>query len=354
MHKRELATIHLLKNKVRIVVVIKKRTQMNFKSPLSSLSETLCRIKESAVMYQKILKKNEAATRTVLIDPVLRALGWDTANTNMVEVEKTTESLRADYALYDGNGIARIIVEAKALGSALDQKAVVMALVDYAFGFQLNDVFLTDGIIWHHYEDFHPGNLSPKHVINLSVDDPIISATYFVQHLDAAKYWPMDQGIDEISQRLDQLESTVADLQRRIMELGGLDPRPIPNTDKFVALEKLENIAGTKPSRLRLPSGTVLEISTWIDVLRETCKFVLGHNLNLSIPHPDSSGKKVSLFSYEKPANKVSYVTEEYRGEKIYIYLNYDSYHCVENALFILKECPEEFLKVPPAVEIKK
>lgn len=217
---------------------------MNFKSPLSNLSETLCQIQESAKLYQKTLKKNEAATRAVLVDPVLRALGWDTANTNMVEVEKTTENLRADYALYDVNGIPRIIVEAKALGSPLDQKAVVMALVNYAFGFQLNDVFVTDGIIWHHFENFHPDNLSPKHVINLLVDSPVNSAAYFVQHLDAAKYWAMDQGIDEITQRLDQLQSTVADLQKRILDMGNSIQKPAINDDVFVPLKKLEEIAG--------------------------------------------------------------------------------------------------------------
>ena len=73
-------------------------------------------------MYRSTLKKNEAATRAVLIDPVLRSLGWDTANTYMVEVEKRMDSVRADYALYDSNSAPQIIVEAKALGTDFDQK----------------------------------------------------------------------------------------------------------------------------------------------------------------------------------------------------------------------------------------
>ena len=40
----------------------------------------------------------------------------------MVEVEKRMDSVRADYALYDSNSAPQKIVEAKALGTDLDQK----------------------------------------------------------------------------------------------------------------------------------------------------------------------------------------------------------------------------------------
>ena len=43
-------------------------------SPLANLSNVLRIVKESANNYDSTLRKNEAATRAVLIDPVLRAL----------------------------------------------------------------------------------------------------------------------------------------------------------------------------------------------------------------------------------------------------------------------------------------
>lgn len=61
---------------------------MRLQSPLSDLSEILMRVKDSADQYKPTLSGNEAATRAALIDPILRALGWDTANADMVEVEK--------------------------------------------------------------------------------------------------------------------------------------------------------------------------------------------------------------------------------------------------------------------------
>lgn len=334
---------------------------MPFNSPLSNLSDTLIQIQESAKLYQETLKKNEAATRAVLIDPVLRALGWDTANTNMVEVEKTMDSVRADYALYDSNAIPRIIVEAKALGTELDQKKLVMALVGYAFSFGLNDVFLTDGIIWEHFDNFQPGKLSPSKTLNLVTDNPVNCAAYFVQHLDAAKYWSIEQSIDVLSQRVDELENIISTLQKKVTELTPSVPSKVAiqqtpvkaEADVYIPLTDLDEIAGKKPSKFRLPDGEVIEINTWKDILRESCKFTLAHNTSLEIPLPDRVGKKISLFSLEKPANKVSYVTEQYNGQKICIYMNYDSYNCVENALYILEKLPNEFTKFQPAAVIK-
>ena len=334
---------------------------MQFKSPLSNLSEVLIQIQESANLYRETLKKNESATRAVLIDPILRALGWDTANTNMVEVEKTMDNVRADYALYDSNAIPRIIVEAKALGTSLVQKKLVMTLVNYAFSFGLTDVFLTDGLVWGHFNNFQPGCLAPTKVLNLTEDDPVACAAYFVQHLDAAKYWAIEQSIDVLSQRVDELENTVANLQRKINGITqgpgrgappALEKKEVVN-EKFVPLAELEDIAGKKPLRFRLPDGTILDISTWKDILRESCKFALEHNPQIRIPLPDRVGKKVSLFSYEKPANKVSFVTEQYNGQEIYIYLNYDSHNCVANALYVLEQVPKGFISEMPAIVMR-
>lgn len=333
---------------------------MQFKSPLSNLSEVMIQIQESANLYRETLKTNEAATRAVLIDPVLRALGWDTANTNMVEVEKTMDGARADYALYDSNAIPRIIVEAKALGTNLDQKKLVMSLVKYAFSFGLNDVFLTDGLIWEHFNNFQPRNLSPAKTLNLAVDDPVTCAAYFVQHLDAARYWSIEQSIDVLSQRMDELENTIANLQKKIAKLpqnvveqsvrGDQNPA---KEEKLILLQDLNEIAGKKPSRYQLPDGEFLDISIWKDILRESCKFALAHNPSIAIPFPDRVGKKIALFSLEKPANKVSFVTEQYNGQNIYIYLNYDSYNCVANALYVLEQVPKEFMKVTPAIALR-
>ncbi len=72
---------------------------MGIRSPFGGFVEVLCDVKERALLYRGRLSKSEASTRVALIDPILKALGWDTSNPNMIEFEKTLPQSRADYAL---------------------------------------------------------------------------------------------------------------------------------------------------------------------------------------------------------------------------------------------------------------
>lgn len=338
---------------------------MRIQSPLSNLCEVLHQIKESANQYQKTLRKNEAATRAVLIDPVLRALGWDMANTNMVEVEKTLNQTRVDYALSDSTDV-KIIIEAKSLGENLSHTNILMSLVTYAFTYKLQDIFLTDGLIWQHYTNFQPGNVAPTKTLNIVQDDPVECAAYFVQRLDAAKFWPEEQTIDRLTQRIDQLESAVSTLQQELIKIqtsslisqkatnnslrSAKDNGSNKNGEKFINLEDVTDTTGKKPIQLRLPNNAVIDIRTWKDILRECCKFALAHNPKIPIPFPDRSGKKVALFNTVKPSEGISFVTENYLGQQIFIYANYDSNHCIANALHVLKQVPSASQQVQAAV----
>lgn len=331
---------------------------VRFQSPLSNLCDVLGEIKDSAKQYKAILSKNEASTRAVLIDPILRALGWDTANTHMVEIEKSLGSVRADYALFDSNKAAQIIVEAKALGSNLTLQPLVMSLVNYAFEFKLNDIFLTDGLTWHHYSDFRPGKVTPTKVLDLTKDNPVEIAAYLVQMIDAARFWPVEN-TDLLAQRIEQLESTVATLQRLISLQTPSQPANVtaissngdtknsnittpstvvlqPTQVKYVDLASLTDVTGRRPSQLRLPDNSTIAVKRWKEVLRECCKYTLTSNPSISFPLPDRAGKKVSLLSLTKPAPGISYVTEQYNGGTIFIYANYDANNCIANAQYIL------------------
>jgi hypothetical protein len=332
---------------------------MRLQSPLGNLCEVLNQVKDSANKYKSTLSQNEAATRAVLIDPILRALGWSTSNTHMVEVEKSFEQVRADYVLNDINGDTRIIIEAKALGTNLNQKNLLFGIVNYVYRFQLEDIFLTDGLIWEHFKEFNPKELKPTRVLNIIDDDSVDCAAYFVQHLDAAKFWPIEEDIDDFSQSIEELKSNVSTLQKEILDLKTLlwrDPVASEKQAKelnFVPLSNLEEIAGKKPTHYKLPDGSILSIKNWKDVLRESCKFVLNHNSSISIPLPDRVGRKISLISYDKPQKGLSYISEEYNNKPIYIYMNYDSNNCVKNAEYILTFVPNSIKTHQPAVVLE-
>ncbi|MDJ0271287.1 MAG: hypothetical protein NYU39_01705 [Aigarchaeota archaeon] len=82
---------------------------------LQELVSLVDRLKKRIQDYQKELQSSEALTRYVLIDPLLRALGWDTENPELVRPEVSTQAGRPDYALLHG-GQRLAFIGAKALG----------------------------------------------------------------------------------------------------------------------------------------------------------------------------------------------------------------------------------------------
>jgi len=332
---------------------------MRIESPLSKLCERLEQVKNAAASDAGTLRRNEAATRTVLIDPILRELGWDLTNTAMVEVERTeARDIRADYALLDQNGNIPIIIEAKRLGTDLSQPQIIREAVRYAYAFQAGNLFLTDGLTWVHYTDFNPQNFTPCKQFSLSTAPLVEWAAYLVQELDAVKYWPEAQTIDILMQRITQLENLVATLESRLtLTAPQIAPQAAPAAQAvvptaagegvvdnsfpgFIALEAVDPVQA-KPVQLILSDGRVIAVRTWRDVLRETAKFVLENTPNLSIPLPDSSGKRVRIFHSAPFQSGISQIAWNYRDRPVYIYLNYDAIHTVKNAAYLAGLLPE-------------
>ena len=75
--------------------------------------------------------KAEARTRVALIDPMLSALGWDTTDPGLVEIEPKTKEGWADYALMSG-GRTVMFVEAKKLSENIDHH--FQQTINYAVG----------------------------------------------------------------------------------------------------------------------------------------------------------------------------------------------------------------------------
>lgn len=89
---------------------------------LNRLSETIGQLRSKIERHGVHIGGHETRTRVILIDPLLRSLGWDTEDPEMVVHEYRAGSLKLDYALVDGGEVIGI-VEAKALGSKLNDAA---------------------------------------------------------------------------------------------------------------------------------------------------------------------------------------------------------------------------------------
>lgn len=89
---------------------------------------------------------NESATKASLIEPVLRALGWDTENFEEVAYEYRSKSADkpVDYGLLLMR-TPRLFVEAKGLGHNLDDSKWARQIMTYATVAGVEWVVLTDG-----------------------------------------------------------------------------------------------------------------------------------------------------------------------------------------------------------------
>lgn len=311
-------------------------------SPVAALYQVLQRVHASATAHAGLFQKNEAATRAALIDPVLRALGWDTGNVRMVEPEKSLgNELRVDYLLNDAAGRPYVVIEAKCLGSSLDKYGYVGKILGYALTLNVQTVCITDGLQWHIHSNLQSGKSEPI-TFTLSESSFLLAANQLIQWLDAAQSGhglaPAVASVHNSSQPVVPTNKPATPVAKPIQK-----PKPHkPPVTGFVDVSKLHLLdlpPGQKPKLLRLPNGVIKPISIWKDILLEVCYLVLDANPNLSLPLPDKAGKKRFLLSSTKPALGSS-TQAKYQGKPVFIGTHYSAADCIANALYAAAQLP--------------
>ena len=309
-------------------------------SPIALLTDVLQTVLSASQSYRAQLQGNEAATRAALIDPVLRVLGWDIANPARVLVEKTQtvkgQNLKVDYALL-ADGDVKLVVEAKKLDGSLEEH--FLQLVNYSFGFESLNIFITDGVRWQHFSDLNSKNQLPKWDVNLQTANLSEVASYLIEHLDAALVAPETPPIDELADKVENLEQKVAFLEKLISK----PPIKPPNGAKWKFLEKNEIYTKTRPTGVRLPNGQEKKVSQWKPVLVEVCRFVLENapQLRNQMPLADNAGRSVNLISLQQPPSNLSSAAIELEGQTFYVHCTYSANAVVANVLHVLKQLPD-------------
>ena len=120
--------------------------------------------------YEATLRENETRTRMALIDPLLKALGWNISDPGVVTPEykvSTGGNRWADYALLRPDGKPAAAIEAKKLGTVLDVHRMQMLNNANASGIEYAG--LTDGNNWELYTVFQPGPLEERRILEISI-----------------------------------------------------------------------------------------------------------------------------------------------------------------------------------------
>lgn len=128
-------------------------------SIVDNLFNVLKELRERIKKYKEDLAKSEALTRYVLIDPLLRALEWNTEDPERVRPEEKQAGGQPDYILCikDKELVKLIAVEAKSLGTKLDEKKTLDLSFNYSWKSGIPYFIITDGNIWTVYDVREPG-----------------------------------------------------------------------------------------------------------------------------------------------------------------------------------------------------
>lgn len=146
---------------------------------LNELIETFEFLRTRISEHGDYLKEDETRTRQVLIDPLLKVLGWDVTDPEHVELEYRIETnyqvgrLRADYVLMaepepDAHPKPVAVVEAKKLRSDLLDMATNQVL-NYATSKGIPWMLVTDGESWAMYKVFMQVELAQKLWVKFNV-----------------------------------------------------------------------------------------------------------------------------------------------------------------------------------------
>lgn len=136
--------------------------------PLDSLLSLVEKLRERIDVHGSKLRQSEALTRYALIDPLLRELGWDTGNPDLVIPEYKVGGGRADYALLS-DGKPTMMVEAKSLESPL-QDALSQG-IGYCLEQGTPYFSVTDGRLWKIYETHRPVPIDEKRIVQFDLKD---------------------------------------------------------------------------------------------------------------------------------------------------------------------------------------
>jgi predicted type IV restriction endonuclease len=331
-------------------------------SPLSNLCEVLKQVKFAALSYPA-QRLNEATTRTVLIDPILQALGWNVSDPSLVELERPitsgTLSGRLDYLLNTDNSEKPIVIEAKKLGEPLEK--FFPQIITYACTLKIENLFLTDGLKWFHFSEVSASNHTPTGDIDLGKAegaDLTKAAAFFVERLDVALYALETQKVeDKLQEKIDSITSQLTEIQRQFSILADsmgktieIEPASLTNPETWLLFDGTWNAKKKKPARLRLPDGHIIDLKSWTQLLLEACKFCIKNNTNLlsQLPIDDRTGRATKLISTTKPPSNLNSDSFTIGDTTLHVYTNYSANDCVANAGYMFAKLKD--MAVKPAL----
>jgi hypothetical protein len=156
---------------------------------VDDLAETLDLLRERIARLRESGSVNEQNTKATLIEPLLRALGWDVEDIDVVQREFRPRSRDrpVDYALLVRR-MPRLFVEAKPLGADLNDRRWASQIMGYATVAGVEWVVLTDGCEYRIYNAHAAVPMDEKlfRTVDVEKADPDVGGPWRCSHATAS------------------------------------------------------------------------------------------------------------------------------------------------------------------------
>lgn len=263
--------------------------------PLENLLTLIEKLRECIDRHGDALRQSEALTRYALIDPLLRELGWDTEDPDMVIPEYSSGGGRSDYALCE-EGKPVIMLEAKKLDRPLNDaigQGIQYCLVEGTEYFAV-----TDGRRWEIYETHKPVPIDDKRITSFDLKNPSSDAC-----LKALALWRPSVIAGQIAVGATPVIGLPDDQQNTTEpqpagETAVPPTPPVTDEDGWQPLSEYNPEPKTlPPSAITFPDGSRASPKRWYEILTETARWLVedGHLSDSQCPILRGPRSKKSL-----------------------------------------------------------
>ena len=325
---------------------------------LESLLQLIETLRERINLQPPIIS-SEWQTRYALIDPLLRELGWDTADPTMVVPEDGSGNGRADYLL-QADGKPCMVIESKRLGASL-RDAQRQAL-DYAMDAsrQARYFTATNGKEWMVYDTHKPAasmlvisfDLTAGSLAEASLNVLALWRPGIVEGAVSAGHQPIGdadeiqrQGIDQSPPHPSPTVASPAALslaapisQMSATTIGAAEWTPLSDTN-------LAQSVNPKPSEIMFPDGSsAATLGTWNKVMIETTRWLVANGY-LDDGHcpilGSSRGTRYIVSTTPIHSNSRPFDVKRYI-DGLYLELDYSGANLVKNAKTVINRAGQD------------
>ncbi len=310
--------------------------------PLESLHSLVETLKERIQDHSDALSVNETLTRYALIDPLLRELGWDTADPSLVIPEYKSGKGRADYALLGSGGKPAMMIEAKSLGSSLRDAALTQGIT-YCIELGTKYFAITDGKRWEVYETYRAVPIDEKRVVEFDLSKQPAAEVC----LQALALWRPSMELG----RAVAGQATLIQPEARPSDTPESDPiapepaSPVQDERAWQSLSELRPKQRTpSPVEIQFPDGSLRPIKHWNRVVVEVARWLVNSKYlrvdHCPIPQTNSRARYLVHKEHKHPTGKDFYNREQV--ETMWVEKDYIIPKLVENARTIINHVDQD------------